>query len=239
MNQQTDRLFTRYNGLPGEIRRQILGYTDLARDYHIQNGKVHFSPQCCRHCSKTLFPCCCNTIPQAQLRIVAGSRVSSRCACKFDPIPFLKVSKRFRAEALEMLFARPNQFLLTGQIEYHLAFLGDIKSYLSYLQNISLRISEEDMQKWEKGEDVYWTEFVEYFVSHCKLSLVSMHIIGSYFWNDDYDDEPPDEDGWRHYRAYYQSFVPGFRRLIDQGLMELEFQFLHHLKPMLKNTVDL
>lgn len=130
IGQEENRLFSRYNDLPLEIRYQILSHTDLVQNYQITDGKLYFSTQCCRHYCETLFPCCCNTIRRHRERIFAGSRFSDRCTCKFNPQSLLKVSSGFRIEALRVMFARPGQFYFSGQIRHGLSFLRKIEPHL-------------------------------------------------------------------------------------------------------------
>lgn len=90
----------------------------------------------------------------------------------------------------------------------------------------------EDLEKW-KTEDILWEDLVECLVSHCTLPRLSLTIIASYFYSDDpFEDVPSrSEEGWRHHQAFYQSFVPGLRKLVDNGLVDLNLRSLHHLNP--------
>jgi len=107
----------RFTELPRELRRQILGHTDLVASFILQwNGDGYqCKPErrlrpfedghirCCMRCSDALEACCC--------LINHAAFSSSQCVCWRFPAALFTVSKEFNQDATE-LFYSANRFLI-------------------------------------------------------------------------------------------------------------------------------
>lgn len=226
---ETQQISSRsWNGLPKEIRLDILSRTNLVDRYwssnkngplrrdgfQIESGKLVLRAQvCCQSCSSTLSICSCPTLQAA---------FSTTCICPAVPGALLRVSKLLYSESTEVFFSR-NRFIISGDFAATRRFLLDLPPVVvPHLRIVDLEISFRqlhDMRNSDSQTAWDWEELVASVASLLQLPKLWLSIDAGDMREVILatDDQGAEDDAWLH-TSYTKIFNPLYQHLRGAGL---------------------
>jgi len=217
-----------WNLLPGEIRLQILGYTDLvvrqspthsqlsqSDSFEIKAGSlIPRAKKCCFHCTSTLSVCYCPFKRAAS---------SNTCICPAVPVALFISSRLVHSDATSVFFSQ-NSFTFTGNFGATRRWIFNLPSiYTQHLRTIELGISYEQLYWHIRDPDTQvardWIALITSIASLLPLPKLCL-IINARRMREtllDLYDHGDDDHAWLH-TAYMQLFDPLYKQLRGRGL---------------------
>ena len=178
-----------FEKLPMDIRRLVLGHTDLVARYvrirwepditdelRIHDGKLECRRGCCIKCSNYGEGCFCSS---------GRAAFSTTCVCYQFPTAIFLVSRMMCHEA-HKVFLSQNRFIVTGETTLTEKFLSSHTAWLNRLRKIDFGFDNTQILRWISGssncDPPRWQELVGLIETHCSLPILEVSLDAGNRW---------------------------------------------------------